>query len=52
MMKRWAWASLMTLVLAACVAHEKVGDKAAAVGDWETALECVWPGARGRSEQA
>jgi tetratricopeptide (TPR) repeat protein len=38
MTKRWAWALLMTMVLAACVAHEKVGDKAAAVGDWETAL--------------
>jgi tetratricopeptide (TPR) repeat protein len=38
MMKRWACALLMALVLAACVAHEKVGDKAAAVGDWETAL--------------
>ncbi len=38
MTKRWAWALLMALVLAACVAHEKVGDKAAAVGDWETAL--------------
>ncbi len=38
MMKRWACALLMALVMAACVAHEKVGDKAAAVGDWETAL--------------
>ena len=40
MMKRWAWCWLMALalVMTACVAHEKVGDKAAAVGDWETAM--------------
>ncbi|HYH98776.1 hypothetical protein [Hyalangium sp.] len=38
MMKRWAWTWLVLLVMTACVAHEKSGDKAAAVGDWESAL--------------
>jgi hypothetical protein len=37
------WLSLMFLVvlctLAGCVAHEKIGDQAAVVGDWKTALE-------------
>ncbi len=38
MTKRWAWVLLAALVVTACVAHEKVGDQAAAVGDWKTAL--------------
>jgi hypothetical protein len=51
----------MALVMAACVAHEKVGDKAAAVGDWETALNAYGkaladepdkPGLKEKYEQA
>ena len=37
-MKRQAWVWLAALVFTACVAHEKVGDQAAAVGDWKTAF--------------
>lgn len=37
MTKRLAWGLLMALVLAACVAHEKAGDQAAALGDWRSA---------------
>jgi len=39
MTKRLAWGRLMALVLAACVAHEKAGDQAAALGDWRTAYQ-------------
>jgi tetratricopeptide (TPR) repeat protein len=39
MKKRLAWGWLMALVLAACVAHEKAGDQAAALGDWKTAYQ-------------
>jgi len=36
-MKNVVLVLMSSLVLAACVAHEKVGDSAAAVGDWKTA---------------
>jgi tetratricopeptide (TPR) repeat protein len=39
MTKRLAWGWLMALVLAACAAHEKAGDQAAALGDWKTAYQ-------------
>ena len=39
MKKRLLWGWLMALVLAACVAHEKAGDQAAALGDWKTAYQ-------------
>ncbi len=39
MTKRLAWAWVMALLLAACVAHEKAGDQAAAVGDWRAAIQ-------------
>ena len=35
MLRRWL--PLALALLAACVAHEKVGDRAAALGDWKTA---------------
>ncbi|MFL5344859.1 MAG: hypothetical protein ACJ8AT_08695 [Hyalangium sp.] len=38
MTKSWAWVWIAALVVSACVAHEKVGDQAAAVGDWKSAL--------------
>lgn len=38
MTKRWAWVWIAALVVSACVAHEKVGDQAAVVGDWKTAV--------------
>jgi hypothetical protein len=38
MTKRLAWALILSLVVTACVAHEKAGDQAAALGDWSAAL--------------
>jgi hypothetical protein len=37
MTKRLAWGWLMAVLLVACVAHEKAGDQAAALGDWKAA---------------
>ncbi|XXF76148.1 hypothetical protein P2318_24220 [Myxococcaceae bacterium GXIMD 01537] len=38
MKNRLAWLAAVALLMSACVAHEKVGDQAAAVGDWKSAL--------------
>ncbi|MBN1210694.1 MAG: hypothetical protein JXB05_37950 [Myxococcaceae bacterium] len=37
-MKRLGWALIVALAMTACIAHEKSGDQAAALGNWEAAL--------------
>lgn len=39
MTKRLGWTWVVALLLAACVAHEKAGDQAAALGDWRSAYQ-------------
>ncbi len=52
MKKRLAWGGLLALLFAACVAHEKAGDQAAALGDWKTAYRAYGAAVANEPESA